>query len=234
MNKEFKFETYLNISPKKITIYLFDKKNFQNLFKEEIELKQNNDELNFDILMKFLEENIFKIEKLIGKFIKNIILIVESKKINSFKIGIKKKGYQEIIDKKFIENTITELKDIFKNSYQKYKIMHININKYLVDGKNYLFFKEDIKGNDLCLEVEFISIETSLSIELENIFAKYQIKIIQYLDENYILRHFMGENLNITEMAYKIQNGHNINEVSLVQKNPKKIGFFEKFFQLFS
>ena len=34
--------------------------------------------------------------------------------------------------------------------------------------------------------------------------------------------------------AYKIQNGHNDNEVKIIPKNIKKLGFFEKFFQLFS
>ena len=35
-------------------------------------------------------------------------------------------------------------------------------------------------------------------------------------------------------MAYKILNGYNENEVIFIQKNPKKLAFFEKFFQLFS
>ena len=35
-------------------------------------------------------------------------------------------------------------------------------------------------------------------------------------------------------MAYKILNGCNENEVMVIPKNTKKIGFFEKFFQLFS
>ena len=35
-------------------------------------------------------------------------------------------------------------------------------------------------------------------------------------------------------MTHKIFNGYNQNEVTFVQKNTKKLGFFEKFFQLFS
>ena len=45
---------------------------------------------------------------------------------------------------------------------------------------------------------------------------------------------FNKKKLNISEMAYKILNGYNENEVHLFQKNTKKLGFFEKFFQLFS
>ena len=35
-------------------------------------------------------------------------------------------------------------------------------------------------------------------------------------------------------MAYKLYNGNNNNEVEIRNKNIKKQGFFEKFFQLFS
>ena len=34
--------------------------------------------------------------------------------------------------------------------------------------------------------------------------------------------------------SFDILNGCNVNEVMVVQKNTKKLGFFEKFFQLFS
>ena len=35
-------------------------------------------------------------------------------------------------------------------------------------------------------------------------------------------------------MSHKILKGYNENEISFLSKNPKKLGFFEKFFQLFS
>ena len=41
--------------------------------------------LDLNKLKKFLDDNIFKIEKLIGKFIKNIFLIIENEKIFKFK-----------------------------------------------------------------------------------------------------------------------------------------------------
>ena len=35
-------------------------------------------------------------------------------------------------------------------------------------------------------------------------------------------------------MAHKMKNGMNNNEVQITSKSSKKLGFFEKFFQLFS
>ena len=54
------------------------------------------------------------------------------------------------------------------------------------------------------------------------------------VDEKYIKDFFKNENLNISEMVFKIQQGVNEREVTIVPKNQKRVGFFERFFQLFS
>tara|TARA_B100000073_G_C23496803_1_gene478045 strand:+ start:183 stop:464 length:282 start_codon:yes stop_codon:yes gene_type:complete len=91
MSKDLEFETYLSISPGKLGIYLFDIKNQKNLYKEELAIKENVNYNEINILKKFLDDNIFKIEKLNGNFIENIILIIENENILNLQIGIKKK-----------------------------------------------------------------------------------------------------------------------------------------------
>ena len=70
--------------------------------------------------------------------------------------------------------------------------------------------------------------------EVDKILKRYQIKIIRYLDGNYIKNFFQNDNTELSTMVHKIHNGINNNEVKLVNKNLKKLGFFEKFFQFFS
>ena len=77
MNKENELQYYLSVSPNKYGIYLFDTKNLTNLYKKEIILNNDTNYQNHDELKKFLDDNIFKIEKLSGKFIENIFLILE-------------------------------------------------------------------------------------------------------------------------------------------------------------
>ena len=72
MIEELEFETYLFISINKFEIYLFDKKKLKNLYKEKFNFENNSENLNLITLTKFLDENIFKIERLIGNFIKII------------------------------------------------------------------------------------------------------------------------------------------------------------------
>ena len=227
-------ETYLYISSSTLRIYLYEKKKFQNLYEEELNFINKTENLNFEILSKFLDDNIFKIEKLIGRFITNIYLVIENKKIFNARFCIKKKNYDKIISKKYLENTLTEAKDLFKENYQDKKILHIIINNFSINDKNYSYFSENLQGDELFLELQFIYISNSFSLLFEKVLEKFQIRIIQYLDGHYIKNFFEGNDIHLTEMISKIKDGHNENEIRLVPKNIKKSGFFERFFQLFS
>ena len=233
MNKDFEFETYLSISPGKLGIYLFDVKNQKNLYKEELIANENINYNRNDLLKNFLDDNIFKIEKLIGNFIENIILIIENENIFNLQIGIKKKNYSSSINKENLKSYLTEAKDLFKENYQDEKIMHIIINKYLIDEKIYYSISNNLECEQLGLEIQFKSISSSFIYDLDKILEKYQIKIIKYLDGNYI-KNFFKEKIDISEMTYKILTGYNENEVLVIPRNPKKLAFFERFFQLFS
>ena len=234
MTEELSFETYLSISQKKFVIYLLDKKNLKNIYKEEAHLENFSNLINYNLLKSFLDKNIFKIEKLTGSFLRSIIVIIENDQILNFSIGIKKKNYGEKINKRYLESSLAELKDLFKENYGNSKIMHFIVNKYLIDGVNYTSFDEEINGQDMCVEVNFISVSNILIKEISNVLEKYQIKIDRLFEEKYIKNIFEGEHLDLSLIAFKIQCGYNQNEIALVPKTSKKRGFFEKFFQLFS
>jgi hypothetical protein len=233
MNKNLELENYLNISPNKFGIYLFDKKNLKNLYKEELSNNESDKFLNFDDLKKFLDSNIFKIEILSGKFIKNIFVIFENKKILNLKIGIKKKNYNISITKQYLENLLVESKDLFRDHYHDQQIMHMIINKYFFNNKSYQSFQENLKCDNIALEIEFKFIPNNIIYDLNKILEKYQIKIIRYIDGDYV-KNIFNDELEISEMTHKILNGFNENEVIFTPKNLKKLGFFERFFQLFS
>ena len=130
MAEEIDFETYLSLTKSKFEIYLFDKKNLKNLYKEELKLENNFNSLDSEKLSKFLDNHIFKIEKIIWKFIKNICLILDDDINLQVNIWIKKKNYGNLINKKSLDNTLIEVKDLFKESYQNQTITHMIISNY--------------------------------------------------------------------------------------------------------
>ena len=88
MIEDTEFETFLYVSKNKYQIFVYDKNNLKNLYNEEI---KNDDEIELTNLSKFLDENIYKIEKMIKNFIRNIILIIEDDKVLEVGISLKKK-----------------------------------------------------------------------------------------------------------------------------------------------
>ncbi len=232
MNEILEFETYLSISQTKFGIYLFDTKNKYNLYEKEISFEKTNF-INYSQLKQFLDNNVFRIEKLVGKFIENIFIIIDDENILNTQIGIKQKNYQPSKSKVYLQNSITSAKDLFKENYPDEKIMHIIIKNYLIDGKNYFYLQDNLEYEQLNLVVQFKTISNEIIYNLNKLLQNYQINIIKFLDGNY-LKNFFNEDIQISKMAFDILNGCNVNEVMVVQKKTKKLGFFEKFFQLFS
>ena len=225
------FETFLYISKNKYQIFVYDKNNLKNLYYEEIE---NDDDIELNTLSKFIDDNVYKIEKMIKNFIRNIIFIIEDDKVFDVNISIKKKNYEKNIDQKQLENGLVEVKDIFKENYQDLIIMHMII----VEKENNFLFN-NINNNDdyLFLEVNFISIPNSFTFNFDKLLKIHQIKIKRYMSCGYIKSFFdkeLKESIELFVMANKINDGLNINEVQLVSKDRENKGFFEKFFQLFS
>ena len=233
MSKELNLENYLSISSNKFAIYSFDTNSLKNLYKEEIIINQNNEFIDFDLLQNFLDKNIFKIENLNGKFIKNIFLICDDKNILNLKIGIKKKNYNTSINRDYLENLLKEAKELFSENYQNEKIIHLIINKYLINGKSYSLLEDDLESDNLALELQFKSISKNFINDIDNILQKYQIKVVKSLDGSYV-KNLFNNDLELSEMCHKIMSGYNENEVRFIPKTSKKLGFFEKFFQLFS
>ena len=234
MSKTLNFETYLVISCEKFEIFLLDLKNLKNFYQKELKIENDVKKINFDVLGEFLEKNIFKIEKLSRNFVNNINVIIENKFNFISDISIKKKIYSENITNIFLENMLTDIKDLFKESYNENKLIHMLINQYIIDGISYSTFQDKINSNEICLEIKLISVSNSIIFEIEQILKKYQIQVNKYFDKKYIKDFFKDTQIDISVMAYKLCNGMNNNEVQIIRKNKKKQGFFEKFFQLFS
>ena len=227
------FETFLYISKNQYTIFVDDKKNLKNLYKEKliIDDKINLDDLSY--LSKFLDENIYRIEKLVGNFIKDITLIIENDKILNTDIGIKKKS-EQIQNPDNIKNYLTEVKDSFKENYQDQVIMHMLINNSDENSIKDLSHHSDTNEGYLYLSIKFISISNTLTSVFEKLLENHQIQVNQYMSGEYI-QNFFGKDIDdLSIMASKLKNGFNKNEVRLISKNIENKGLFEKFFQLFS
>ena len=233
MTEETDFETYLYLSSDKFKIFLFDKKNIKNLFQETITIENNFNFIDFTELTKFLDKNIFKIEKLIGTFIKNIFLIVDNKDNFTIKLSNKKK-IENKVSKESLTNTLIKLKNLINENYKNQTIMHILTNNQLVHDNIETSLIENEDTNSQCFEVSFITISNDLIFNLSKVLQEYQIKIPKFIDGKYVKSYFKDDKLELSLATHKLINGFNDNEVLIVPKNTENQGFFERFFNVFS
>ena len=234
MIEETDFETYLYLSSNKLKIFLFDKKNAKNLFQETILVKNNFDFIEFTELTKFLDKNIYKIEKLIGTFIKNIFLIIDNENNLIIKLSNKKK-LENMINKESLNNILIKLKNLINENYKDETILHILLNNQLVyedNGTSYI--DNNVETDFQYLEISFITLNNHIIIKLNKILQKYQIRISKFIDGKYVKNFFKDNEIELSLASHKLINGYNYNEVLIVPKSTENQGFFERFFNLFS
>ena len=82
--------------------------------------------------------------------------------------------------------------------------MHMIITNYIVEGKNYEKFIDNLYSDNICLEIQFISISNKIIYEIDKVLDIYQIKIINYLDQNYINKVVEEKNIQLPKKAHFI------------------------------
>ena len=234
MTKKVDFQTYLYLNHNQFIIYVAEILSNEKIYTEKLSIEENSTELKFDKLDKFLGSNVFKIEKKLNSFIKDIYIILDSKKFHSIKLSIKKINNGNIINSEALIHPLNDLKNLCQSNLQNEKIIHFLIEKYFIDNKFYTTLPENVNCNIFSLDTEFICLSKNLIENIEKILRKYHISLNQILSATYVERFKDNADNSIFTAASRIISGHNRNEVLLVGKINKKQGFFEKFFNFFN
>ena len=234
MNEDTIYETFLFVGLKKFIISVNQKDDFKTIHKNEIDFSNELNETQFNKLNDFLDKNIFQIEKTLNYFIKNIYIILDHKEFLPIEISIKKQNYRNLILKDDLIYSLNEIKDYCKKTLEKKKIIHMLIDKYVIDDKSYFSLPDNLKSDRFSLDVRFICLPKEVLKNLEEILKKYQIRIQHLVEGNYVRSFDSVSDKDIFIKARDLIEGLNVNEIKLREKMTKNKGFFEKFFNLFS
>ena len=234
MIRETDFQTYLYLNHNQFIIYVVKILTNEKIYSEKLKIEENSTELKFSKLDKFLDINIFKIEKKFNNFIKDIYIILDSKDFHSIKLTIKKDNNGNLINSETLIHPLSDLKNLCQSNLQNKKIVHFLIEKYLIDNKFYTTLPENVNCNIFSLDTEFIYLSENLIENIEMILKKYHISLNQILSASYVEKFKDNSDNTIFTTASRIISGHNSNEVLLTGKTNKKQGFFEKFFNFFN
>ena len=234
MENENNFEAFLYYNDKKLSISIRQSGKDIKFYERSVSLNENQDNLELDKLSEFLDSNIFKVEKSLKKFIKNIILIIDHQKLLNITLSLKKKNYGNFLNSNSLKSLLKDARNQIKENYSDKIITHMIIDKYYIDGEYFSFLPEKIKCENVCVDLVFICLSKDFIKKFEQSFNKYQIKIKQIISADYIKNYFKDEETDIFSMCQKMILGHNKNEILLIPKKTQNKGIFEKFFNFFS
>lgn len=234
MTNKVDFQTYLYLNHNQFIIYVAEILTNEKIYSEKLTIEENSTELKFDKLDQFLDSNIFKIEKKLNNFIKDMYVILDSNEFHSIKLSIKKNNNGNLINSEALIHSLSDLKNLCQSNLQNEKVIHFLIEKYVIDNKFYTTLPENINCNIFSLDTEFICLSKNLIENIEKILKKYHISLNQILSASYVEKFKDNSDYNIFTTASRIISGHNSNEVLMVGKIDKKQGFFERFFNFFN
>jgi len=234
MNNTNDHKYFLSIGLKKISFAVLNSKN-KLFFKKEILVESLSIKENIETLENFLNKNIFEIEKKLGDYVKDIYLIICYDNFLKVDLSLKDNFKGTQFNTSNMTNSLIEVKNQFKKSTNDHEIIHMMINKYIIDGNPYSTLINEKNFKHLSVEVGFICLQENIIKDFKKVLLKYQITLTKTLCYDY-LKNFKDSNDDTTifNIASNILRGFNQNEIFLDNKSVKKYGFFEKFFNFFN
>ena len=124
MTKKLDFQTYLYLNHNQFIIQVAEILSNEKIYSEKLVMENNYTEFKFDKLDKFLDSNIFKIEKKLNCFIKDIYVILDGKEFHSIKLSIKKDNNGNLINSETLIHPLNDLKNLCQSNLQNKKIIH--------------------------------------------------------------------------------------------------------------
>ena len=233
MDKDSNFETFLIVNPQYFLIAVINKKEKNKIYEKKEIIQNKSNKLNLILLDEFLKQNVFEIEKKINKFLNNIFLILDNKIFFPVQISIKKNLSGKTISTETLNYLLNEIKkDCYKTFLEK-KIIHIILDKYLIDEISYSKLPSNVTCDFLSLDVSFFCLSNKEIKNFEEILKKYHILVTRILSADYVRSLFGQKNYDLITMSKLVKDGYNKNEVEILERKRQKTGLFERFFHLF-
>ena len=223
---------YFGISNNKIYLCFFDNKKNELTNSVSFDIPDDiNNNLNFKIILSLLRENIRKLEKDLGLFINSGNISIKSKTFQSILFSVKDIFDKRELEKEVIIKLVRIAIEQFQNCERNLTILHVIINKYVIDDKVYDYFPDRKTFTRIILEIEFICINKFLIDKIKKLFNECKIevkKIVSYDYAKKFLNNIKDDTLCLS--AYKILNGANQSEVILTENTSEKYSLFDKIF----
>ena len=189
--------------------------------------------LNLTILTKFILEKVKDFEKDVGIFIEKVNVITDAK-YNQFSLSLKNKHNSNKIKETDVIRLISDAKQLIIRNNKNCFILHILVDQYIIDGKEYFEFPENLDYKEIILDISFITINNSTVKMLNRILKGCNIEVKKIISYQYSSRFADKKDSSPCVAAKKVIDGINPLEVKIHNLKAKTQGLFEKMFNFFS
>ena len=233
INNENQF-FYLAIVGQNLHIDYFESKDSYSSYQKNYLMPDTlDDNLNFIVLSKFVLEKVKDFEKEVGRFIEKVYVITDAK-YNKFSLSLKNKYDSDKIKETDVVRLISDAKQQISRNNKDFAILHLLVDKYIVDGEEYSEFPENRSYKEFIIEISFITVQNSTVKTLNKIFKDCNIEVKKIISHQYSSSFAEKSDISPCIAGKKVIDGINPSEVMMHNLYTKKQGLFEKMFNFFS
>ena len=224
---------YFAIVGQNLHINYFSSKDYNSSFQKKYLMPDTlGNNLNMIIVTKFISEKIKDFEKNVGSFIEKINVITDAQS-DQYSISLKNRFDTYKIKETDVARLISDAKKQVIRNHKDSVILHLIVDKYIVDGEEYLEFPENISYKEFVIEVSFITIQNSIVKTLNKIFKDCNIEVKKIISHQYSSRFAEKNDTSPCIAGKKVIDGINPSEVIMHNLYSRKEGLFEKMFNFF-
>ena len=225
---------YLAIVDQNLHINYISPKDYNSSYQKKYLMPDTlGNNLNLIILTKFISEKVKDFEKDVGIFIEKVNVIIDAK-YNQFSLSLKNKYDSDKIKEIDVLRLINDAKQQILRNNKDCVILHLLVDKYIVDGEEYLEFPENLNYKEFIIEVSFITVQNSIVKTLIKIFKDCNIEVKKIISYQYSSRFAKKNDISPCIAGKKVIDGINPSEVIMHNLYTRKQGLFEKIFNFFS
>ena len=191
-----------------------------------------DDNLNLSILTKFILEKVKDFEKDVGNFVEKVNLITDAK-YDLFCLSLKNKFSSNKIKDIDVVKLINDAKKLIIRNNKNCFILHILVDKYIVDGKEYFELPENLYYNEFIIDLSFITVQNSIIETLNRVLKDCNIEVKKIISHQYSNRFANKRDTSPCIAGKKVIEGINSSEVITRNDYSKKRGLFEKMLNFF-
>lgn len=152
-----------------------------------------------------------KAEKKISMHIQDVVLSLDHENMFTIDLSFRRDFDNKIKIAKIYDNLVLELEQTLNSYYNELEIIHIILNKCIIDNKTYLDLPKDIKINNIKVDFKVICFPKKIIGQVRSILNKINVQILNFFCTSYLkslsyLRKLSLERAAFLEIGYKRTN----------------------------